>query len=393
MIYFGNTEIAFESKTDAELRRAHWLFQLLANPGLVRLGSSLTRIAVNLHLPVKGLIKSTIFSQFCGGETIAKSQRTIEELRSYGIGTILDYSVEGKGSEADFEKTTEEVLKIIQTASGKPYMPFAVFKPTGLGRAELYELVSSGARLHTADAAEFDLIRNRYDRICAAAVEANTPVFVDAEESWMQAAVDDLVTEMSEKYNKQQVFVYHTVQMYRHDRLAFMHQQMEAAVKKNYKLGFKIVRGAYMEKERERAIEKNYPSPIQIDKAATDKAYDQAVKFCVTRLDRIALCAGTHNETSTMLLTDQMKELGIDKSDRRIYFAQLYGMSDHISFNLSHLGYNVAKYVPYGPVKKVLPYLIRRAEENTSVQGQTGRELALLKSEIDRRKRPAELEP
>lgn len=386
MISFDNTQIAFSYKSDAELNRAYWLFKLVGSPALVKVGKSLTHIALALHLPIKSFIKATIFKQFCGGETIDECSATIENLGKFNIGTILDYSVEGKEDEKDFDVTTQEIINTILKAKNSNYIPFSVFKVTGICRFSLLEKVNAKNSLNESETAEFDRAKKRIEKICASGFENGIPVLIDAEESWIQDAIDGIVEEMMQKFNKEKAIVYNTLQMYRHDRLTFLKQSYEKAIAGNYFLGVKIVRGAYMEKERARAAEKGYPSPIQPDKASCDRDYDAALKFCVEHYERIAICAGTHNEKSSALLAELLQQKNMDKKHPHFYFAQLLGMSDHISFNLSNAGYNVAKYVPYGPVKEVLPYLIRRAEENTSVAGQTGRELSLIIKELKRRK-------
>ncbi len=383
MISFDNTEIAFKAKSDSELRKSYWLFNLIGNPGLVKIGAKLTPIALNIGF--KGIIKNTIFKQFVGGEDINDCEKTIQHLGKYNIGTILDYSVEGKESELDFEHCLTETLDTIKKAKNHDYIPFCVFKVTGLARFALLEKVSSGKALTQEEVAEFEKVRNRVKAICKAASEANQPIFIDAEESWIQQAIDDLANENMEAFNKEKVIVYNTYQLYRHDRLAYLKKSLETASDKGYKIGAKLVRGAYMEKERARAAEYNYPSPIQKDKVSSDEDYNNALKFCIENIGNMAICAGTHNEDSSLKLVEAMREKNITPSDKRIYFSQLLGMSDHISYNLSQAGYNVAKYVPYGPVKEVLPYLIRRAQENTSVKGQTGRELSLIMKEKKRR--------
>lgn len=385
-ITFENTEIAFSAKSDRDLKRAYWLFRMVGKPWMVKVGKALTNFALKIRFPIKGMIKKTIFKQFCGGETIDECDPTIAQLHKYGIGTILDYSVEGKTSDEDFEYTTNEIIDTIKKADANEAIPFAVFKVTGVSRFPLLEKVNAGDQLSDAETAEFEAVRKRVESICRTSYETGTPVFIDAEESWIQNTIDGLANEMMEKYNKEKVVVFNTVQIYRHDRLAFLKKSYEEALAGGYKLGIKLVRGAYMEKERDRAEDNNYPSPIQPDKAACDNDYDAALVFCLEHVDRITLVAGTHNEASSLRLTDLMQEKQLPNNDQRIWFAQLFGMSDHISYNLSNAGYNVAKYVPYGPVREVMPYLIRRAQENTSVAGQTSRELSLIMKEKRRRK-------
>ena len=385
-VSLDNLEHAFAYRTDREIEKAFWLFRFIGNPFIVKTGSALTSWALNMHLPVKGIVKSTIFSQFCGGENIEECSLTVKRIGDFGVGSILDYSVEGKESEEEFEHSCEEILATVRRASGDANIPFSVFKVTGLARFKLLEKVSAGASLSKEEKDEFNRVRERVNRICKEANTSNVRVFIDAEESWIQTAIDSLATEMMEQYNRNKAIVYNTVQLYRHDRLAFTIESHKRAAETGYFLGLKLVRGAYMEKERKRAAELGYPSPIQPDKEAADKDYDDCLRFCIEHIERISICAGTHNEESSLLLTKLMEEKNIAHNDERIYFSQLLGMSDHISFNLAKAGYRVAKYVPYGPVKAVLPYLIRRAEENTSMAGQMSRELSLITQERWRRK-------
>lgn len=388
MIDFNNTEIAFKYKTDKSLRRAYRLFKIVRYPWLVSLGKKVVPIAFKFRLPIIGLIKATIFKQFCGGETIDDCDETIAILHKHNVGTILDYSVEGKIEEDDFDATCDEIVATIIKSKDNPAIPFAVFKVTGISRHGLLEKLNDVENeLTEKERQEFADVFKRVDKICGKAHELGTPVFIDAEESWIQNTIDRLAESMITRYNKEKSIVYNTVQLYRHDRLSYFKEQVEKGKREGYKFAAKLVRGAYMEKERDRAAEKGYPSPIQPDKISCDNDFNAALKFAVDQIENCAICCGTHNEESNMLLTELMKEKGIDKSDRRINFAQLLGMSDHISYNLAHHDFFVAKYVPYGPVKEVMPYLLRRADENTSVAGQTGRELSLLSREWERRKK------
>ena len=387
MINFDNTQIAFGSKSNSDLKWSYRLFNLMSKPWLVKVGKVATTIAFKLHLPIKGIIKKTIFKQFCGGENIKECEQRINQLAKFNIGTILDYSVEGKTSNEDLNNVKNEIIATIKKAKSSPHIPFSVFKPTGVVRFELLELTNNpNAQLTPEIKEELATAIKRIDEICKVAYTEKVPLFIDAEDSWIQDGIDRIVNAMMAKYNKQEVIVYNTIQMYRHDRLEFLKKSHQKAIENGYKIGMKIVRGAYMEKERERAQKMGYPSPIHKNKQATDKDYNLAVEYCINHLSTISFCAGTHNEQSSAKLAQWIKEKQISKSDKRIYFAQLLGMSDHISYNLSHHGYNVAKYVPYGPIQEVMPYLIRRAEENTSVAGQTGRELSLIIKELKRRK-------
>lgn len=384
MVSFDNTENAFKAKSDADLNRSYWLFKLVGNPALVKFGAKTAPIALNIGF--KGLIKNTIFKQFVGGENINDCDKTITELGRFNIGTILDYSVEGKESEADFDACCKETIETIHKAKNDKNIPFCVFKVTGLARFALLEKVSAKATLNDAEQKEFDKVKNRVASICKEAANVNQPIFIDAEESWIQPAIDDLADENMAIHNKGKAIVYNTFQLYRKDRLGFLRQTIAKGKAAGFYVGAKLVRGAYMEKERERAQANNYPSPIQDIKENSDRDYDLALEECVKNIDMMGLCAGTHNEKSSQYLVELMSKNNVNASDKRVYFSQLLGMSDHISYNLALAGYNVAKYVPYGPVKEVLPYLIRRAQENTSVKGQTGRELSLIIKEKQRRR-------
>jgi proline dehydrogenase len=383
---FDNTEIAFQLKSDTELERAHFLFKMISIEPLVRIGTAVTNFALKASLPVEGLIRSTVFDHFCGGVNEEDCLGVIDAMYTKGVSSVLDFSVEGKETESHFDAALETTLKIIRFAEEIDAMPIAVFKPTGFGRFYLYQKKGEGKPFTKEEQEEWDRVVARYEAVCKLGKEKDVEILIDAEESWMQDAVDELVTTMMRKYNTKSTIVYNTLQMYRHDRLDFLKQQFTLARNEGFFLGYKIVRGAYMEKENERAREKSYPTPICSSKQATDTNFNSGAKFILDNLDTISLFAGTHNEESSYLIMEMMAEKGISKDDNRVWFGQLFGMSDNISFNLAHYAYNVAKYVPFGPVKDVMPYLIRRAEENTSVAGQTGRELTLIKKEKERRK-------
>ena len=388
MLSFENTEIAFKSKSTTDLKRAYWLFKIVSSPSIVKFGKVATNFALSLGLPIRKIVKATIFKQFCGGESIEDCRNKMEELATFKVGTILDYSIEGKTTDEDFEKTVEIIIQTIQEGINNKNIPFAVFKVTGIGSINLLEKASDqNYILNESQILELEGIKNRIERICSAAHSAMIPVFIDAEESWIQAIIDTWALEMMQKYNLEKAIVYNTLQMYRHDRLEFLTSCSENAKKHGIKYGIKLVRGAYMEKERARAQKLGYPSPIYPDKNASDDAYNTALKFILEHEMLFALCAGTHNEESSLLLTQELERKQISRDNDKFYFAQLLGMSDHISFNLSNAGFKVAKYVPFGPVKEVMPYLLRRADENTSVAGQTGRELSLIIKELDRRKK------
>lgn len=384
-VEFENTAIAFESKSTPELKRAYWLFKMISAKWMVNTGKFFTKLGFALHLPIQGIIKATLFKQFVGGESIEDCEPTIQQLWKYHIGTILDYSVEGKEDEKSFEASLHEILRTFDKASGDERIPFCVFKVTGLARQELLEKVSKAAPLSQEESEEWANVKNRVETICQKAFTIGQPVFIDAEETWIQPAIDQLAWEMMLKYNQHQIIIYNTIQLYRHDRLEYLKNLNREAKQHGIKIGLKLVRGAYMEKERDRAATMHYPDPIQPDKSATDRDFDAALEYCIDNLEDIAFCAGSHNEASAQFLIHLMHSKNIPTNHSHVWFAQLLGMSDHISFNLAKAGYNVAKYVPYGPVKEVVPYLIRRAEENTSVKGQTGRELSLITRELKRR--------
>jgi len=371
--------------SNADLNRAYWLFKIININFLVKIGPPITNAAIKIGLPVAPLIRATIFKQFCGGESIQDCSKTIDHLSKYHIGTILDYSVEGESKEEVFEATANEIISTIHRAKGDAKIPFSVFKVTGVARFGLLEKLDAKAELSFEEKKEFERIKDRVRRICQTAYDANVRIFMDAEESWIQETIDELSLDMMRLFNKEKVIVYNTYQYYRHDRLTALKKHDAALAADGVMMGVKLVRGAYMEKERERALQMGYPSPINPDKQSTDKEYDDALTYCIENIHRIAICAGTHNENSSRHLMNLMAEKNIPANDQRIYFSQLLGMSDNLSYNLADAGYNVAKYVPYGPVKSVLPYLFRRAQENTAIAGQMGRELALILKEKARR--------
>lgn len=389
MVSFDNTEIAFQSKSDKDLKWAYVLFSIMNNQVIVSIGKVLLQIAMFLHLPVKFMIKGTIFKQFCGGESLEESDVTARNLEKFNVHSILDYSIEGKESESEFDKSFKMIKGTVENADGNEDIPFAVFKVTGMGRLDLLQKVNEGAQLSEEEIVEFDKVKNRIEGICKLGFEKNVPILIDAEESWIQDAIDNIVENMMIQFNQETAIVYSTAQMYRHDRLEYLRKNIKKAKVENYKFGIKLVRGAYMEKERERAQKMNYTSPINATKESTDEEFNSAVKLCVENLNVVSLCCGSHNEQSCYLLMELIETNKISISDPRIYFSQLLGMSDNISFNLSHAGYNVAKYVPFGPVYEVMPYLIRRTEENSSIAGQSNRELSMIKKEIKRRKKSA----
>lgn len=382
---FDNTEIAFQYRSDKEMKRARFLFSSMGSPVLTKIGMKLTQFAISWNIPVKGLIRHTLFDQFCGGENMDEAAKTAAVIAKYGVSTILDYGVEGKESEDDFDRAVPEFIKAIKYAAENKNIPFISMKITGFAHFALLEKLHDGSKLSPEENEAWQRVYGRIDAICKTASEYKIMVLVDAEESWIQRPVDQLTNSMMERYNKEQVFVFNTFQLYRHDRLVFLRESYELAKSKKYLLGAKLVRGAYMEKERLRAAEKGYASPIQADKQATDKDFDEAALFCMQHLDGLAVFVGTHNEASCLNAVRYMQQHNIPPDTSKVFFSQLYGMSDNISFNLAHERYHVAKYLPYGPVKDVIPYLMRRAQENTSVAGQTGRELLLINKEIKRR--------
>lgn len=374
---FDNTQVAFSLKSNSQLQRAYFLFKLIGNQSLVKIGTTLTTFALKVHLPVEGLIRSTVFDHFCGGVNEVDCLKVVDTMFTKGVSSVLDYSVEGKEEEAQFDKALEMTLKTIEFAREREAIPFAVFKPTGFGRIDLYEKIGTKSQLSEAEQNEWNRVVARFDIACKTAFEKDVLLLIDAEESWMQDAADELIASMMQKYNQKKAIVFNTLQMYRWDRLDYLKKLHEQAKTEGFHIGMKIVRGAYMEKENDKAAEKGVKSPICVSKEATDSNYDAAVLYMIENINEMAIFAGTHNEESSYKLMQLMEEKGISANDKRIFFGQLLGMSDNISFNLAENGYNVAKYLPFGPVRDVMPYLIRRAQENTSVAGQTSRELTL----------------
>lgn len=383
---FSDTEVAFKDKSDCELKQRHLLFKTLNSQGLVEFGSRAASLALNLHLPIKKIIKSTVFQYFCGGETLEECAPTVSRLGRAGIGTILDYAIEGKEKEEELDATCDEIIKNIDRAKNDENIPFAVFKVTGVARFALLERISAGLTLSAVEDDEWKRVRNRVERICAQGNEVSQPVFIDAEESWIQPAIDGLVEDMMEKFNQERVIVFHTIQLYRRDRLDYLKTSFAKLSAKGGKYGVKLVRGAYLEKERDRAAECGYQSPVHDSLEATAKDFDSAIDFCLDNLERISFVAATHNENSTNHLVSRMLQLGLNRKDSRVYFSQLFGMSDNLSYVLAAEGFNVSKYLPYGPVQDAIPYLTRRARENSSVRGQASRELRLIETELQRRR-------
>jgi proline dehydrogenase len=401
VISFDNTENAFAYKTDEELKRAMFLFKTMSYQGLVKLGTRITPWAIRAGLPVKGIIRNTIFKQFAGGETLEETAGVAKKLGEYGVQVILDYGVEGGHSEEAFDHATDEFIRVINYAGSQRNIPYMSVKVTGIARFGLLEKLDQSFELNAGslmkrfakalesltpgEKAEWQRIQNRLSRICRTAEQKNVGVFIDAEQTWIQDPVDVMTILMMEQFNKNNAVVFNTLQLYRRDRLQFLKDSYEAALQRNFVLGTKLVRGAYMEKERRRAEEMNYPSPIQPGKEATDRDFNASIQFCIDHLDRISLVVASHNEYSNLFTTQLLQQKGLPLNHQHVHFSQLYGMSDNISFNLARVGCHVSKYLPFGPIKDVIPYLMRRAQENTSVKGQTGRELALIKKEMERR--------
>lgn len=383
---FNNTKRAFILKSESDLNRSVFIFKTMNIPYLVPLGIFFTKLALKLRLPVEWLIKKTIFAQFCGGETQKDCLPLVKLMHSKHVYSVLDYSVEGKEEEKEFDKATEEKIEIIKFASEQTEIPFAVAKPTGLGRFEIWEKVSQNEALNTFEEQEWQRVKKRVQKLCQAAVDHDTKLMFDAEESWMQDAADNLIEDMMKIYNRDKIYIFNTLQCYRWDRLKYVKDTHERARREGFKLGFKIVRGAYMEKENQRAKRKNYETPICEDKEATDVNFNAVMCYCIDNVEDISSFIGTHNEVSSYMALQLMTQMGLKLDDPRIWFGQLYGMSDHISYNLGAECSNAVKLLPFGPIRDVIPYLFRRAQENSSVKGQSTRELSLLLEEKDRRK-------
>lgn len=384
---FSNTEVAFSDKSNSELKKGYWLFRMMNKPWLVNLGTKLGIPAVRMGFPfVNMIIRRTIFPQFCGGATLLESQRTIERLAKRNTSTVLDFGAEGKSTEEDFNRTMNETLRAIEFACSISQNAVVSSKFTGLARFGLLEKLQTGEKLTEAESHEYENVLKRVDSISHAACQKGICLYVDAEESWIQDSIDALVNKMMKRYNTERAVVFNTYQLYRHDRLQYLKDSYKHATENGYFLGAKIVRGAYMDKERRRAAEKGYPSPIHPDKAATDEAYNGAIRFCLDHFEKIALSNSTHNADSNMLMARLIVEKGLPRHHPHLNFAQLFGMSDNITFNLADAGFYVSKYVPYGDVKDVIPYLMRRARENTSVTGDMSRELSLIYKEMKRRR-------
>ena len=385
-VSFEDTSIAFQHKSDQELLLSYLIFGLTKSPFLVKFLSQAAKFTLSIGLPVKPLIKATVFKQFCGGEKKEEYSKVIAKLGKAAIGTILDYSVEGTQDEVGFEDTNKELLNIIEQSKSNTNIPCTCMKMTAIGSFELLEKITSNDVLSKDEQREWNKIKNRLDVICKASYRADKPIYIDAEESWIQAAIDRLAEEMMPKYNKDKAIVFTTLQLYRWDRIDYFKQLIEKARSGSYKIGIKIVRGAYLEKERERARRLGYQSPINPSKSETDREYNKALELFIENIDVVEICVGTHNEYSCKLLVQYMAENKLVNNHPHIYFSQLYGMSENISFNLANAGYNVSKYLPFGPVESTLPYLARRAEENTAIAGQMSKELEIIVKERRRRK-------
>ena len=387
-----NTQIAFAYKSTAELKRARFLFSVIQSPLIVSLATKLTPALMNSGLPVNGLIRSTIFNQFVGGETLEETARVAKQLGAYGVQVILDYGVEAKEGEENFDNVTEKIMEALAFAATQNNIPFVSIKLTGIASLQLLETLNEAPRLRSGihdseiEDAAWERVKERMYAICDLAAEKGVGILLDAEETWIQDPIDRLAIELMTEYNKEKVVVYNTYQLYRNDRLHFLQLSHKIAKEKNFKLGAKLVRGAYMEKERLRAKEQGVASPIHLNKEATDKDFDDAAAFCIQNKETISFILASHNEQSNLKIAQYMSEKGIAANDPHVHFSQLYGMSDPISFNMAKEGYNVSKYLPFGPIKDVIPYLMRRAEENSSVNGQTSRELLFIRHELARRK-------
>jgi len=387
-----NTQHAFAYKSNADLRKARFLFSVIQSPLVVSIATNVTPFLMKSGLPINGLIRSTIFKQFVGGETLEDSARVTKQLGSYGVQVILDYGVEAKEGGENFDAVTEKIIEAVEFAATEKNVPFVSVKLTGLASMNLLETLNEAPRLRSgihdseSQTAEWERVRERMYAICDVANEKGIGILIDAEETWIQDPIDRLAIELMGVYNKEKVVVYNTYQLYRHDRLHFLKLSHKLAVEGNFLLGAKLVRGAYMEKERERALAMNYPSPIHDDKNATDADFDAATLYCIQNKENISLIVASHNEHSNLSIVTKMQELGMSNNDTKVHFSQLFGMSDHISFNMALENYNVSKYLPFGPIQDVIPYLMRRAQENSSVNGQTNRELLLIRKELARRK-------
>ena len=383
---FNNIKVAFEDKSDKDLSRAYLLFKTISNPIISKTLTAFVKVAMWLKLPINPIIRATVYKHFCGGTTITNSQDTIDKLWESHIGTILDFSAEGKENEEDFNRGMNETIASIKKAKTESSIPFSVFKPTGLARFALLEKISSKLKLTKEEEIEKNTFEGRIENICRIASENKVPLFIDAEESWIQNEIDDIAIAMMQKFNKNEAWIFNTLQLYRNDRVDHLEMLLKLATEKKFFVGLKLVRGAYHEQEIKRAKEIGYNCPVHTIKENTDIDYNKALTLCIENIDFVSVCAGTHNEESSALLVELLNKHNISKDDKRVYFSQLLGMSDHISYNAAKEGFNVVKYVPYGPIKDVLPYLIRRAEENTSIAGQMGRELTNIIEEKKRRR-------
>ena len=380
-----NTKNGFTLKSNFELRKAYFLFKIISNKTLTNLGKLALEVSLKLRLPILFIVKGTVFEQFCSGETLDESFDTVKKLNNKNVKSYLHYSVEGLENEDSYDLSLNEVLSSIEFVAEKPILDFTVFKPTAIASTQILKKVSSNESLDEKEKILFDKSLDRFDKICLLAHKKDVKVLVDAEESWIQDAIDEIVLSMMIKYNKKKAIVFNTSQMYRHDRLNYLKNLHINSLKNNFFIGIKLVRGAYIEKENKRAKRNNYLSPICRSKELTDKNFNNGVSFILSNLDKFSLFSGTHNEESIYKIINIMKKSKINSDDPNIWFGQLYGMSDNITFNLASEGFNVIKYLPYGPIKEVIPYLIRRADENTSVKGQTSRELDLIRNELKRR--------
>ncbi len=389
---FDNTQNAFAYKSTADLKKAKFLIGAIQSPFMVAVATKATPLLMKMGFPINGVLRNTVFKQFVGGETLEESARATKLLGSYGVQVILDYGVEAKEGESNFDDVTEHIIEAIDFAATQNNIPFVSVKLTGVASHILLEHLNDAPRLRSgihdseSENAQWQRVRERMYAICDVAQEKGVGILLDAEETWIQDPIDRLAVELMTVYNKEKVIVYNTYQLYRNDRLSFLQLSHRIAKEQGFLLGAKLVRGAYMEKERARAQQMGYSSPIHADKDATDKDFDAAAKYCIENKETISLLLATHNEQSNLKIASEMESLSLPNDFNHIHFSQLYGMGDHITFNMANQGYNVSKYLPFGPISEVIPYLMRRAEENSSVNGQTNKELVMIKSELARRK-------
>lgn len=383
---FSNTKEAFSLKSNFELLRAQFLFNIIKNRTLVKYSTLLTNFALKFYLPVTPIIKMTVFNHFCGGVSELDCNPVIKKMYDKRVSSVLDFSTEAFNSEIEFDNCYDKKISIIEFIKDRPEIPFVVFKPTCLGSLDLFKKKTIHEDLSDKDNILWNRVVERFKGVCQKAYDNDIKILIDAEEVFVQKAIDDLALLMMRKFNREMPIVFNTVQMYRWDRLKYLSDLLNDKANNGLIFGFKLVRGAYMEKERLIAKSLNVKSPICITKNETDSNFNSGLDFVFNNLDRISLVCGSHNEDSVIKIMEIMKNKNLKVSDDKIWFGQLFGMSDNVTFNLAKMGYNTFKILPFGPVRNLMPYLIRRAEENTSVKGQTGRELQLILNERRRRK-------